>query len=185
MARPTLILGMGAAGMLMLAGIALWLDRPLETGLVTIAADHKIDVTPGTIYSARFTDTNGNEQEFGQWQKKLLVINFWATWCAPCKEEMPMLANIQRKFQDKGLQIVGIAVDSRENVLKFSENMTTGYPLFPDEVRAIEFSKRLGNRLGLLPYTVAVQPGGAVVFAKMGIVHEQELIQLVRDYGVK
>lgn len=171
--------------MLMLAGIALWLDRPPEKGLVTIAVDQKIDVTPGTIYSTRFTDMNGNLQEFGQWQKKLLIINFWATWCAPCKEEMPMLANVQRQFQDKGLQIVGIAVDSRENVLKFSESMPMGYPLFPDEVRAIEFSKRLGNRLGLLPYTVAVKPGGEVVFAKMGIVDEQELIQLVRNYGVK
>ena len=171
--------------MLMLAGIALWLDRPPEKGLVTIAVDQKIDVTPGTIYSARFTDMNGNLQEFGQWQKKLLIINFWATWCAPCKEEMPMLANVQRQFQDKGLQIVGIAVDSRENVLKFSESMPMGYPLCPDEVRAIEFSKRLGNRLGLLPYTVAVKPGGEVVFAKMGIVDEQEFIQLVRNYGVK
>jgi thiol-disulfide isomerase/thioredoxin len=165
--------------MLCLAVLALWLDRPAADDPFRTSLDPKADVTAGTIYSARFTDIEGNEQEMGQWQHRLLIINFWATWCAPCKEEMPLLTKMQEKFRTKGLQIVGIAVDSRQNVAKFSQNSPTGYPLLPDEVRAIEFSRRLGNRLGLLPFTVVVRPGGEVIFSHLGIITESQLLDLI------
>jgi thiol-disulfide isomerase/thioredoxin len=176
---PKVILGLGAALLLVLAGLALWLDLPMANPANRDNTDQKIDVTAGTIYSARFSDTDGNEQMLGQWQHRLLIINFWATWCTPCKEEMPMLAKMQKKYQMQGLQIVGIAVDSRANVVNFSQNFIAGYPLLPDEARAIEFSKRLGNRLGLLPFTVVVQPGGAVIFTRTGIISEADFIDLI------
>ncbi len=176
--------------MLILAGIALWLDRAPTRSLVAdasvrkvdikvdIKGDIKVDITPGTLYSARFTDFTGTTQELGQWQRKLLVINFWATWCGPCKDEMPMLSRIHDKYKSDGLQIIGIAVDSRENVANFSEKMPMSYPLYADESRAMEFSKRLGNRLGLLPFTVVIRPGGEIIFSRMGIVHESEMVEL-------
>jgi len=182
---PRLILGLGVVLFLLLAGIALWLDRPTAGVPFRPSPSEKIDVTAGAIYSARFADMAGNEQELGQWQHRLLVINFWATWCAPCKEEMPMLARMQEKYRAQGLQIVGVAVDSHENVAKFSQNLPVGYPLLADELRAIEFSKRLGNRLGLLPFTVAVQPGGKVIFSRLGIIPESEMIDLIVKNTVK
>ncbi len=169
----------GASLFILFAGVALWVDRPPPDKSTTVVGALQPNATAGAIYTARFTDSEGVTQELGKWQNHLLVINFWATWCAPCKEEMPMLARVQEKYKKDRVQIVGIAVDSRENVTKFAQSSPAGYPLFPDESRAIEFSKRLGNRLGLLPYTVVIRAGGEIVFTRMGLVHEQELVELV------
>lgn len=139
----------------------------------------KPDVTPGVIYAASFTDVDGNPQSLGQWQKKLLVINFWATWCAPCKEEMPVFAKLQRSMEVKGVQFVGIAADSRANVVNFAQKSPVGYPLYPSESGAIDFSKRLGNRLGLLPHTVVVAPGGDVVYTKLGQILESDFAAIL------
>ena len=96
-----------------------------------------------------------------------------------------MLAKLQEKYRTNGLQIVGIAVDSRENVAKFAQKSPVGYPLLLDELRAIAFSKRLGNRLGLLPFTVVIPPGGKVIFSQMGIVNEVEMIDLIIKNSIK
>ncbi len=96
-----------------------------------------------------------------------------------------MFARMQEKHRQNRLQIIGIAVDSRENVAKFVKLSPIAYPLFPDESRAMEFSKRLGNRLGLLPYTVVIRPGGQIIFTRMGIVHEHELEELVAKNTLK
>lgn len=133
-----------------------------------------IGITPSVLYSTSFVGADGKNVSLGQWQKKLLVINFWATWCAPCLEEMPIFARLQTKLGEKGVQIVGIAADSQANVVKFEKKLVVNYPLLPDEAGAIELSKRLGNRLGLLPHTIVVAPGGEVVFAKLGVVGEAD-----------
>jgi thiol-disulfide isomerase/thioredoxin len=143
------------------------------------SAAAKPDVTPGVIYAASFTDVDGKPQSLGQWQKKLLVINFWATWCAPCKEEMPIFAKLQRRMEAKGIQFVGIAADSRANVVNFAQKSPVGYPLYPSESGAIDFSKRLGNRLGLLPHTVVVAPGGDVVYTKLGQILEADFAAIL------
>lgn len=176
---PRVMLGVGAALLVLFACLALWLDRPSPDHESSPQAPGRVDVTPGAIYAARFPDIEGKSQELGQWQHQLLIINFWATWCAPCKAEMPMLAKLQEAHRTRGVQIVGIAVDSRENVDKFAKQSPVGYPLLPDERGAIEFSKRLGNRLGLLPYTVVIAPGGNVIFRHVGIVSEQVLVELI------
>lgn len=176
---PKLILALGAVLLLVLAGIALWLDRPTTSDPLRAALTEKTDITAGTIYTARFTGTDGIEQELGQWQHQLLIVNFWATWCTPCMEEMPVLAKLQEQYRARGVQIVGIAVDSHENVAKFVQKSPVGYPLFPDQTRAIAFSQRLGNRLGLLPFTVVVQAGGSVIYSRLGVIAETEMTNLI------
>ena len=159
-----------AAGLLSLAGLAMWIG---QSGAPP-AKLSELDVSAGTIYTSSFADTGGKQQSLGQWQHKLLIINFWATWCGPCKEEMPIFAKLQKKYGANGLQIIGIAADLPSNVVNFDKKLNVGYPLLPDEARAIEFSKRLGNRLGLLPHTVIVQPGGEVLKSQLGVINEVE-----------
>ena len=159
-----------AAGLLSLAGLAMWIG---QSGAPT-AKLSELDVSAGTIYTSSFPDTEGKQQSLGQWQHKLLIINFWATWCGPCKEEMPIFAKLQKKYGANGLQIIGIAADLPLNVVNFDKKLNVGYPLLADEARAIEFSKRLGNRLGLLPHTVIVQPGGDVLRSQLGVINEAE-----------
>lgn len=175
---PRLFIALGAILLMALAGLALWLDRPVPGDTSSGAP---AEVSAGAIYASRFPGLDGREQMLGQWQGKLLVLNFWATWCAPCREEMPMLSRVQTEFSGRDLQIVGIAADSRENVANFVQKVPIAYPLLPDEARAIEFSKRLGNRLGLLPFTVVVSPRGDIVFTRLGQVSEADL----RDLAVK
>jgi thiol-disulfide isomerase/thioredoxin len=179
-AAPKVIITIAALFMLSLAALALWIGQSATPS----AKPKEVDASAGIIYTSSFPDIGGKTQSLGQWQHKLLIINFWATWCAPCKEEMPVFARLQKKYADNGLQIVGIAADSSLNVVNFDKNMpggSIGYPLLPDEVRAIEFSKRLGNRLGLLPYTVIVRPGGEVIKTQIGIISEAEFEAIIRQ----
>lgn len=191
---PKLAIAMAAAVMFLLAVIAItvgYVTAPKEqkvaqletTGATDLqpARNREPGVTPGVIYTASFTDLDGKSQSLGQWQKKLLVINFWATWCAPCKEEMPIFAKLQQSFASNGVQFIGIAADSRQNVANFAQKSPVGYPLYPDESGAIDFSKRLGNRLGLLPHTVVVAPGGEVVYAKLGQIVESDFAAILRQ----
>lgn len=136
-------------------------------------------MSSGATYSAKFNDLQGRAQSLGQWDRKLLVLNFWATWCGPCKEEIPILKNLQAKFGDRGLQLVGIAADSSVNVANFAQNANFNYPVLVDESGAIEFSRRLGNRLGLLPHTVVLRPGGEVIYNKLGAISESELANII------
>lgn len=177
------VLGAGFCILVALASIALWLDREGASGPPPpgkpATTPHEITASRGAIHSAKFPDLQGNMQSLGQWDQKLLVVNFWATWCGPCKEEMPILSRLQAKFGEKGLQIVGIAADSTGNVANFAAGAKIGYPLLIDEAGAIEFSKRLGNRLGLLPHTVLFSPGGDVIYNKLGLITEVEMSDII------
>ncbi len=180
---PKRLLAVAVFLLIALASIALWLDRSTS---VTMPAPSKSSVTadaslvsPGAIFSAKFTDHLGKEHSLGQWENKLLIVNFWATWCGPCKEEIPILVRLQEKFGTNGIQIVGIAVDSQVNVVNFAKNTNINYPLLPDESSAIALSKRLGNRLGLLPHTAIFSPGGALIYTKLGIISEVELGDII------
>lgn len=146
------------------------------SGAISAAANdtgtRAAEMTPSVLYATTFTGLDGKPVSLGQWQNKLLVLNFWATWCGPCKEEMPVFERLQNRLGAKGMQIVGIAADSPSKVANFKRQLPITYPLLPDEVGAIELSKRLGNRLGLLPHTIVVLPGGEIVHSKLGIVDE-------------
>ena len=170
------IIAGGAMLMLSLAGAALWLGR---TTTAPPANLHAIQASSGAIYSASFTDMVGAPQTLGKWQQKLLVINFWATWCGPCKEEMPILAKLQQKYAAQGLQIIGIAADSASNVNNFVKKVPINYLLLPDDARAIDFSRRLGNKAGLLPHTVVVAPGGITVHTQLGAINEREFETII------
>ena len=180
---PKYLLGAGICLFVALASIALWLDRQGSSALPppgkSATAPHEITASRGAIYSARFPDLQGNMQSLGQWDRKLLVVNFWATWCGPCKEEMPILSKLQARFGEQGLQIVGIAADSSGNVANFAIGTKIGYPLLVDDAGAIEFSKRLGNRLGLLPHTVLFSPGGDAIYNKLGMITEAEMSDII------
>ena len=113
-------------------------------------------------------DAQGNEQALAQWRGKVLVVNFWATWCAPCREEMPQFVATQARDGAKGLQFVGIAVDDPAKVQAFARDLRLNYPALIGGYGAIELSKTLGNDLAALPFTVVVDRGGRVVETQLG-----------------
>ena len=124
-------------------------------------------------------DTKGREQSLGQWKGKVLVVNFWATWCVPCREEMPEFVKAQREFGYRGLQFVGIAIDQADKVDAFAAELDLNYPSLIGGFGAIELSKTMGNRLGALPFTVIVDRSGRVAHTQLGPMKDAKLRSIV------
>lgn len=113
-------------------------------------------------------DVDGRQQPLSQWRGKVLVVNFWATWCAPCREEMPEFVAAQARDGPKGVQFVGIAVDDPDKVRAFAQEVKLNYPALIGGYGAIELSKTLGNELAALPFTIVVDREGRVAHTQLG-----------------
>jgi thiol-disulfide isomerase/thioredoxin len=124
-------------------------------------------------------DVHGAQQSLDQWRGKVLVVNFWATWCVPCREEMPEFVRIQQEFGSKGLQFVGIAVDQQDKVALFADEIALNYPALIGGYGAMEISKTFGNRLMALPFTIVVGRDGTIAFTQLGPVKKEQLHDLV------
>jgi thiol-disulfide isomerase/thioredoxin len=128
----------------------------------------------------RLPDRYGKVQDFQQWRTKILIVNFWATWCEPCREEVPDLLKIQAKHAAKSVQVVGIAIDSADKVREFADEYHIGYPLLIGGMQVMDIARRLGNAAGGLPYTVVMDASGQVVAKRLGRISEAQLEAAVR-----
>jgi thiol-disulfide isomerase/thioredoxin len=128
-----------------------------------------------TLLALALPDTSGREQPLQQWKGKVVVVNFWATWCEPCREEMPRFVKLQDEYGDKGLQFVGIAIDQADKVRQFAKEIHLNYPTLIGGYGAIELSKATGNRYGALPFTVVIDRAGAIVHTQLGPLKDPQL----------
>lgn len=121
-------------------------------------------------------DTNGRPHSLAEWKGKLLLLNFWASWCAPCREEMPILDATQDRLADKGLQIVGVAYDSPAATADFLGRVPVRYPILIDDPdKGDDLGARLGNSRGVLPYSVLVGRDGRILAQRAGNFTERSL----------
>ncbi|MGB1800368.1 MAG: TlpA family protein disulfide reductase [Gammaproteobacteria bacterium] len=113
-------------------------------------------------------DTDGQQRQISEWQGKTLVLNFWATWCAPCREEIPAFVELQDQYRSDGLQFVGIALQEAEEVRDFLQEFNVNYPSLVGSADAMKIAKQLGNDIGALPYTVVIDRNGIISFTHRG-----------------
>ena len=146
----------------------------------TLATDSPQDAAVAEVQRLSLPDATGTVQDFGQWKGKVLVLNFWATWCEPCREEIPALVRTQTKFAANGVQIVGIGIDSPTKIRDFAKEYQINYPLTVGGLDQIDLSRRLGNKIGGLPYTLVFDRSGRMVKSKLGGISEAELDALLR-----
>jgi len=106
-----------------------------------------------------------------------LLVNFWATWCPPCVEELPLLDAFHQKQSPKGWQLLGLAVDRVEPVRQFLQRLPLSFPVGMTGFAGTELSRTLGNATGALPFTVVFGSDGRVLHRKIGQVHESDLAQ--------
>jgi thiol-disulfide isomerase/thioredoxin len=132
-----------------------------------------------TLYATSLPDLDSHPQSFSQWKNKTLLINYWATWCAPCREEIPALIRIQSRYSSKNLQIVGIALDSPDQVLGFAKSYGINYPLFIGGVGMMDLMHSQGNDIGALPFTLVVSPGGNSTQTHLGALSEQQMESMI------
>lgn len=123
---------------------------------------------PSPLFEQLLPDASGIPHKLSQWQGKPLVVNFWATWCAPCVEEMPELSALQTALRTQGIHIIGISVDSPENIQKFAAKYHISYPLYVAGTNGVELSRQLGNTNGGLPFTVLFDKNGVAVKTYLG-----------------
>ena len=126
------------------------------------------------------SDLAGNPRRLAEWKGKVIVANFWATWCEPCREEMPGLMRIQSKLGGSGLAIVGIAVDSADKVQAFSKQYGINYPLLLSGLETVGLLRNLGNEAGGLPFTLVLDRAGTLVGTHLGRISEEQLEQIVK-----
>ena len=131
------------------------------------------------VLQARVVDVQGASQSLEQWRGRVLVVNYWATWCAPCREEIPVFVRMQERYGARGLQFVGIAIDQPDKVAEFAQEFRVNYPLVLGGVDSIELLRQVGNRAGVLPYTLVIDRKGNLVSREPGGVKEARLEQLI------
>lgn len=169
----------GVAVLAVLAGAAMFLGSRAPDSLPAA------DVAPSAVYAAGFRDEQGANRSLAQFQSKLLVVNFWATWCAPCREEMPAFTRLQSRWAGRNVQFVGIAQDDPAKVERFGKELGINYPLWTGGDEVGEFSKRLGNRLGVLPHTVILDSRGQVLEQRVGPYTEPALEERLMAFTAK
>jgi peroxiredoxin len=167
------VLGVAAVAVAAAAAGAWWRLGP-GGGLVDPAPKDA-----GTLLALALPDANGKDTPLAQWRGKLLVVNFWATWCTPCREEMPRFVELQDRYGARGLQFVGVAIDQADKVRAFADEIHLNYPSLIGGYGAIELSRTLGNGLGALPFTVVVDRSGAIVHTQLGPVKDAQLRSMI------
>lgn len=128
----------------------------------------QLEKQPMPLPEFSFPDLNGSPQISSQWHGKIIVLNFWATWCPACLKEMPEFMALQKKYAEK-VQFVGIALDDLEAVKTFQQKNAVNYPLLiSGDFAGFALAKKLGNLISAIPYTVVVDTNGQVVYRHSG-----------------
>lgn len=133
---------------------------------------------PGEGFAMR--DVMGQMHHSDEWLGHVIMLNFWATWCPPCRKEIPGFVDLYHTYHDQGLVVVGIAIDELEDVRRFLIDLSVDYPNLIGEDVATKLAIHYGNRAGGLPYTVFIDRKGKVVSTHLGGLSHADAERIVR-----
>lgn len=156
------------------AGIGLYftLFKPQADTTSTL---NKTGVVGQTRPAFTMADTSDKLRDIKEWDGQVILLNFWATWCPPCRREIPAFIELYEKYRDKGFVIVGMALDTKQNAVDFVDPMNINYPILVGEQEGITLTQQYGNDLGILPFTVVIDRKGII---RHTIRHELTLEQV-------
>jgi thiol-disulfide isomerase/thioredoxin len=141
-------------------------------------------ISAGAIQAATFAD-GARRRALGELAGKVVVLNFWATWCAPCRAEMPAFERLQQRWSGREVQFVGLSAEAPELAQRFGREIGVTYPLWTGGDEVGELSRRLGNRIGVLPHTVILGPRMEVLEQRVGPYTEAELEEILTGITAK
>ncbi len=165
------------------------LQRYLATDNNTGAGIDSIDSGNSMVGQMRpefaMMDIDGNIRNISDWDGQVVLLNFWATWCPPCLEEIPDFIEVQQALENKGLQIIGVAVDNEDDVRQFASDMAMNYPVMAGETEAIELSQKYGNKIGGLPFSAIIDKNGKITHTITGELRKDRLIPILEQLGLQ
>ncbi len=141
-------------------------------------ASEKTYATPLPAFS--LLDLSDQQHNISEWKDKVLVINFWATWCTPCLKEIPDFVTMQTQYEDRGLQFIGIALDDKEPVAEFASSTKINFPILLGGENGIALAKQLGNLVQAVPYTIIVNRKGQIIHTNPGELSKERLLDIVK-----
>ena len=128
----------------------------------------------------RLPDLDGEMHSIDDWNGQVIMINFWATWCPPCRREIPAFIRLYENYRDQGFVIIGIAIDDPQSVQDFIDPMDVNYPVLLGEDTGVEITTAYGNRLGVLPFTVFINREGRIVNTRRQELSYEEAEALIK-----
>lgn len=179
MNRRNMLYG-GVAAVAGLAGAtaAWWKFQPHQVEVAAPAATGAIGAggsASDAFWSLNFDTPDGKNLSMSSFRGKLLLVNFWATWCPPCVEELPLLDYFYQENRDKNLQVLGLAVDQPTAVRNWLQAKPLHFPVGMAGLGGTELSKSLGNIAGSLPFTAVFSASGELLHRKIGKVLPEDL----------
>ena len=124
-------------------------------------------------------DLAGKPRDGSEWQNQIRVINFWATWCPPCRKEIPDLNALHKEYAPQGVVVIGIAIDDPEAVAAYVSETPIAYPLLMGGDGGIELARQLGNDVDAIPFTAVADRHGQIIYRHPGGLNKNELMQII------
>ncbi|MCK4840852.1 MAG: TlpA family protein disulfide reductase [Methylococcales bacterium] len=124
-------------------------------------------------------DVTGKQRDITEWKNKILIINFWATWCPPCLKEIPEFIKLQQQFNHKNIQFIGIAIDNQQAVKQYLATIDINYPILIGGTNAIDLSHQLGNVIDAVPYTLIVNQQGDIIHRQPGELSQSKILDII------
>lgn len=175
MQRSSLFLILGVVGLV--AGVLFYVSRAPVDNAPPPAA---VAATPELVQYPTFTlnDLDGNPREFVEWDGRHRLLNFWATWCAPCRREIPLLKEFQAEQGDEGILVMGIAVDFAKEVAAYAEQIEFNYPILVGQEDAMAVAESSGVQFIAMPFTMFISRHGEFLSAYIGELHRSHLDEI-------
>jgi thiol-disulfide isomerase/thioredoxin len=158
----------GYLAIMLMLGFAIYYFALSPNAVFNHSATDYSKLSTQPLFTSKLPNPDGINQDLSQYKGKIIVLNFWATWCPPCREEMPELSELYTEYKNKNVVVLGVAVDELALVKEFSLASPVGYPLFAAENDGMVLGNDLGNDKGVLPYTVIINQNGTVVETYFG-----------------
>ena len=166
----------GRRNALLLAGIG---AAAAAAGAIVGALALQSRTGAAELLAASFPDLEGRRRQVLDWRGQVIACNFWATWCAPCREEVPLLVAAKQQYGKRGFEVIGIGIDNAAKISDFAAIYRVNYPILISDSSAVELMRKLGNAAGGLPYTVFLDRTGSVAHRKIGALREVELTEIL------
>lgn len=143
------------------------------------AIDPETEIEASAIAEFDLPDLESNKHKLSEWNGKIVILNFWATWCPPCRKEIPEFVALQHEYGNKGLQFIGIAIEDKEPVEEFIDFVDINYPILIGGDGAIELAQKMGNRFGAVPFSVVIDRHGQIVHRQPGEFSKDDVIKTI------